>query len=73
MSIPWVSDLASQLNQIGGGVKFADGGIVAGQTAQEAQISQLSASLQEQRIVLPIEDLYSLDTKVQTIEDRSTL
>lgn len=52
---------------------YSDGGFVQGQTAQEAQISQLSQSLQEQRIVLPIEDLYSLDTKVQTIEDRSTL
>lgn len=73
MSIPWVRDLASELNQIGGGVKFADGGIVAGQTAQEQQISQLSQSLQQQRIVLPIEDLYTLDTKVTAVEDRATL
>jgi hypothetical protein len=73
MAIPWVRDLASELNQLGGGVKFADGGIVPGQTAQEAQISQLAQSLQDQRIVLPIEDLYTVNARVQTVEDRATL
>ena len=29
MSVPWVRDLASQLNQVGGGVKFAQGGPVS--------------------------------------------
>lgn len=73
MAIPWVKDLASELNQIGGGVKFADGGIVASQTAQEAQLAQISSSLSEQRIVLPIEDLRTVNTRVTTIEDRATL
>ena len=73
MSIPWVHNLASDLNQIGGGVRFADGGIVPGQTAQEAEISQLSQSLQQQQIVLPIEDLNAVQNKVTVIEDRASI
>ena len=73
MAIPWVRSLASELNQIGGGVSFGDGGITPGPTAQEAQINDLTASLQQQRIVLPIEDLFTLETKVTAIEDRATL
>jgi hypothetical protein len=73
MSIPWVRDLASQLNEIGGGVKFEDGGIVPTLTAQESQLQSINASLQEQRIVLPIPDLTTEATKVQVVEDRTTL
>ena len=73
MSIPWVRQLASDLNEIGGGVKFADGGVVPTPTAQEAQIAALSQSLQEQRIVLPIPDLQTEVTKVTVVEERATL
>jgi hypothetical protein len=52
---------------------YADGGFVAGQTAQEQQIGLLSQALSEQQIVLPIEDLRTVNRRVTTIEDRATL
>jgi hypothetical protein len=73
MSIPWVRSLASELNEIGGGVKFADGGVVPSPTATESSINTLQALMAEQRIVLPIPDLTTEATKVQVIQDRSTL
>ena len=73
MSIPWVKQLASELNQIGGGVKFADGGVVPSQTASEAQLSSIQQQLSRQQIVLPIEDLYTVQSKVYAIQDRANL
>ena len=73
MSIPWVKQLASELNQIGGGVNFADGGVVPSQTASEAQLSSIQQQLSRQQIVLPIEDLYTVQSKVYAIQDRANL
>ncbi len=52
---------------------YADGGFVASQTAQEAQLSQIASTLSNQRIVLPIEDLRTVNTRVLAVEDRATL
>ena len=68
------SDLVNQLESMRTGLKgYADGGFVTGLTAQEAQIAQLNQSLSEQRIVLPIEDLRTVNTRVTVVEDRATL
>ena len=52
---------------------YADGGFVSGQTIQEQQLANLNQSLSEQQIVLPIPDLVTEATKVQTVQDRATL
>ena len=63
MAIPGVKEVASYLNEIGGGVKFANGGITP----------QTSTS---QNIVLPVlvtEDLNEVQNRVQVIEDLATI
>jgi hypothetical protein len=57
MSLPWVRDLASQLNQVGGGVKFASGGVTPSQTAIEAQTARLEQVLKQRETVVVTEDI----------------
>ena len=73
MQVPWIRELASELNQLGGGVKFADGGIVPTQTNTEQQLTSIQDLLSSQQIVLPIPDLNTEATKVRVIQDMATI
>jgi hypothetical protein len=73
MDIPGVKEIASYLNELGGGLKFADGGIVPTQTATEQQLAQIQQSLLQERIVLPIPDFRTELTKVISIEEKANL
>ena len=73
MDIPGVKEIASYLNELGGGLKFADGGIVPTQTATEQQLAQIQQSILQERIVLPIPDFRTELTKVISIEEKANL
>jgi hypothetical protein len=73
MGIPWVKSLASQLNQIGGGVRFAQGGIATGPTALEAQTARLETLLKQRQIVAITEDIQTGLNTVQVQSDISSI
>jgi hypothetical protein len=71
---PVTGPIIQALEEMRTGLKgYADGGFVASQTSQEAQIAQLAQTFQQQQIVLPIEDLRTVNTRVVVTEDRATL
>jgi len=74
MSNPYLRELASQINQAGGGVKFADGGLVGISEAQNILNNTLSAVSNAPQVpVLVTEDLDAVQNRVAVTEAFSTL
>ena len=72
MSIPWVKQQASYLNELGGGVPFfARGGMVTNQS--EDPFTNLQRSIESQRTVLVLDDLDTAQSNNAVTVTSSTL
>ena len=72
MSIPWVKQQASYLNELGGGVPFfARGGIVTNQ--EQDPFTNLQKSIEGQRTVLVLDDLDTAQSNSALTVTNSTL
>lgn len=77
MADPFLRSLASDINVAGGGIPFAQSGMLVGQSATTSAINsmnrQLNQALNNQRTVLVLEDFHSAENKVIVSEQISTL
>ena len=72
MSIPWVKQQASYLNELGGGVPFfARGGMVS--TQEQDPFTNLQKSIESQRTVLVLDDLDTAQSNNAVTVTSSTL
>ena len=72
MSIPWVKQQASYLNELGGGVPFfARGGMVTNQ--EQDPFTNLQKSIEGQRTVLVLDDLDTAQSNSAVTVTNSTL
>ena len=76
MSIPGVRRAAMALNnykQSGRGKYGLGGDVLTGQQAMSSALNSIEQTLKRPQIVLPIEDLNTVETKVQVIQGRARI
>jgi len=77
MANPHLRAMASRINQAGGGIGFAQAGMLVGQSSINAKLgslgSEFDSSLRNNRAILVTEDLNIVQSRVAVSEDISTL